>query len=131
MQAGILMRLEPVAGPAGETVLVVQYTIAPGKDYGIERQQVGVAISGRPELRLQAKATRVLHLGVVLVDLAGQEHECTRTLLPDAWRELQFSDWVPALDDWGEVRALRLVDRTGGLGGQGPVSLRLVGLPLD
>jgi hypothetical protein len=34
------------------------------------------------------------------------------------------------VDDWEHVAVVRLVDRTGGLGGQGPVSLKLVDLPL-
>jgi hypothetical protein len=70
-------------------------------------------------------------MALVLVDLAGQEHECVRTLLPDGWHELQFVGFLPSVGDWASVQAMRLVDRTGGLGGQGPVSLKLAGLPLQ
>jgi hypothetical protein len=131
LQPGMEMRLESQAGPADETALALLYTITSGRDYAIERSLAGTGLSGRPELLLQAKATRVLHLALVLVDLAGQEHVCVRTLAPNGWRELQFTDWLPTIEDWASVQSMRLVDRTGGLGGQGPVSLKLVGLPLQ
>ncbi len=130
VQPGMEMRLEPQAGPAGETVLALLYTIAPGRDYAIEYSRPGTSLVGKPDLRVQARATRVLHLALVLVDQEGQEHQCVRTLLPDGWRELQFAEWAPNVEDWASVETMRLVDRTGGLGGQGPVSLKLAGLPL-
>lgn len=131
VQPGMEMRLETQAGPAGETVLALLYTIAPGTDYAIDYRQPGTRLSGKPDLRLKARATRVLHLALVLVDRGGQEHQCVCTLLPDGWRELQFADWEPSIGDWASVQTMRLVDRTGGLGGQGPVSLKLAGLPLQ
>jgi hypothetical protein len=73
----------------------------------------------------------VLHLAVVLVDATGLEHEAARTLASGAWRDLRFDEFCPPLEDGADVRAIRIVDRTGTLGGQGPVSLKLVGLPLD
>jgi len=131
LQPGVEMRLEPRAGPAGQAALALLYTIAPGKDYVIECSLPVAGLSGRPELRLQARTTRVLHIALVLVDQAGQEHECVQTLLPDGWHELQFVGFLPDVGDWASVQAMRLVDRTGGLGGQGPVSLKLAGLPLQ
>jgi len=130
VQPGVELSSEEGAGPEGETVLALLYTVAPGQDYAIERPMPIPGLQGRPVLRLMAKATRVLHLAIVLVDGQGQEHECARTLVPGDWRELTLSAFA-AVDDWAQVAILRLVDRTGGLGGQGPVSLKLVGLPLQ
>ncbi len=130
VQPGVELSSEEGAGPEGETVLALLYTVAPGQDYAIERPMPIPGLQGRPVLRLMAKATRVLHLAIVLVDGQGQEHECAHTLVPGDWRDLTLSAFA-AIDDWAQVAILRLVDRTGGLGGQGPVSLKLVGLPLQ
>jgi hypothetical protein len=129
-QPGMELRIEERAGPRGEPTLALLYTIVTGTDYAIERRTPIQGREGRPHLRLMAKATRVVHLAVVLVDKQGTEHESARTLVPGEWRELSFGDFQPPVDDWGYVAVVRLVDRTGGLGGQGPVSLKLVDLPL-
>lgn len=84
-----------------------------------------------PEVDLRLRATRVLHLHVILVDNVGVEHAAAGTLAPGGWREMRFDGFCPALADGATVRAMRIVDRTGALGGQGPVSLKVVGLPLD
>jgi hypothetical protein len=107
------------------------YTVATGQDYAIERAVLTNGWHGRPALLMSAKATRVLHLAVVLVDQQGQEHESARTLLPGDWQNLNFESFDPPLEDWQQVAVLRIVDRTGGLGGQGPVSLKLSVLPLQ
>jgi len=130
VQRCVELSSEEGAGPEGETVLALLYTVAPGQDYAIERPMPIPRLQGRPVLRLMAKATRVLHLAVVLVDGQGQEHECARTLVPGNWRELNFGDFQPPVDDWAQITLVSVMDRTGGLGGQGPVSLKLVGLPL-
>ena len=130
-QPGVQMRLEAGAGPAGETALIVQYTIIPGRDYAIEFGEDGSGVLGERGLQLQAKATRVLHLALVLVGNEGQQHERVHTLLPNAWQALQFPGRIQAADGWEQVQALRLIDRTGGLGSQGPVTLKLAGLPLQ
>jgi hypothetical protein len=129
LQPGMELSLERGAGPRGETVFALLYTVAPGQDYAVERRMPIPGLVGKPELRLLARATRVLHLAFVLVDQAGQEHECALTLLPGDWRKLNYNDFQPPVGDWSQVAAVRLVDRTGGLGSQGPVSLKLVGLP--
>lgn len=130
LQPGMELSTEPKAGPHGEAVFALLYTIVSGQDYAIERRMPIQGLQGRPGLRLWAKATRVLHLAVVLVDDAGQEHECALTLVPGDWRELGFYDFQPEVDTWAQIVAVRFVDRTGRLGGQGPVSLKLVGLPM-
>jgi hypothetical protein len=127
---GIDMRLEAGAGPQGEAVVALLYTIATGEEYGIERSVGMPAQNAGFRLILQAKATRVLHLAVVVVDSSGREYASARTLVPDGWRELVFSDFGLLADDVAEITSIRLVDRTGSLGGQGPVSLKLVGLPM-
>jgi hypothetical protein len=129
-QAGMEMSIEEGAGPQGEPVLALLYTIRTGQDYAIQRSMPVPGLEGEPRLLLWGKATRVLHLAVVLVDRDGREYECADTLLPDRWQELQFETFHPFIGDWAQVSIVRLVDRTGGLGGQGPVSLRLFGLPL-
>ena len=131
LQSGTELGIDKGAGPQGEDVLAVLHTISTGHDYAIERSLAGIGLDGSPRLRLQARATRVLHLALVLVDSTGSEHECVRTLLPDGWRELACDSFEPHVGDWSDVVSMRLEDRTGGLGGQGPVSLKLVGLPLD
>jgi|GEM_PF-3232689 len=129
MQSGMELSEEKGTGPQGQTVVALLYTIVPGQDYAIAHQMPIQGLQGRPSLRLVAKATRVLHLAFVLVDDKGQEHECARTLLPGNWRELSFDDFQPSAEDWARIKAIRFEDRTGGLGGQGPVSMKLVGLP--
>ena len=146
---GVELRGEKQPGPEGQTVLGLLYTVATGQDYAIERPMpanVGTPSrrysiplrrgpdgrwSGRPTLRVLGKSTRVLHLAVVLVDRQGLEHESARTLLSGDWHELNFDVFDPPLEDWHQVDLLRVVDRTGGLGGLGPVSLKLAGLPLE
>lgn len=119
------------AGPQGQPALALLYTIVTGQEYAIERYRRIGGLEGQPSLRLKAKATRALHLVVVLVDDGGIQHECARTLLPGDWRELNCDAFQPPVGDWAQITTMRLVDRTGVLGGQGPVSLRLVGLPLQ
>jgi hypothetical protein len=131
LQAGINIRLDDGLAANRDSVLSVTYTIVPGRSYGIERPMQMAMGHGRPEVHLQLKATRVLHLALVLIDETGMEHEAARTLTPGGWRSLHFDDFCPPLEDGTGVRAMRIVDRTGALGGQGPVSLKLVGLPLD
>lgn len=130
LQQGMELSSEVGAGPQGQTVLGLLYTIVPGQDYAIERRMPIDGLHGKPSLRLLANATRVLHLALVLVDDEGFEHESARTLSPGNWRELHYDMFQPPVDDWGQIVTVRLVDRTGGLGGQGPVSLKVVGLPL-
>jgi hypothetical protein len=127
---GMELSLEPDGGPQGEPGMALLYTIVTGEDYAIERDVRGLDLIGPSALTLQARATRVLHLALVLVDAQGNSYECARTLRPGDWRSLEFGPFMPPAPDWGEVRLMRLEDRTGGLGGQGPVSLKLVGLPL-
>jgi hypothetical protein len=129
-QPGMELSIEEHAGPHGEAVLALLYTVVTGKDYAIERRLPIDGLQGPPDLRLTARATRVLHLAAVLVDAPGTEHECALTLVPGEWRELRFDCFQPPVDDWTQISLLRLVDHTGELGGQGPVSLKLVGLPL-
>ena len=130
LQRGTELSAEQGAGPHGEDVLALLYTVATGSDYAIERLLPEGALQGKPSLRFWARATRVLHLAVVLVDDNGGEHECALTLLPGAWQELVYDGFEPPVDVWGEIVRMRVEDRTGGLGGQGPVSLKLAGLPL-
>jgi hypothetical protein len=129
LQSGMELRYERGVGPSGETAFCLLYTIFPGQDYAIERAAPFGELEGAPALRLRASATRVLHLAVVLKDRADQTHECAQTLLPGTWRELSFEDFGPGLIDWASVESMQVVDQTGGLGGQGPVSLKLLGLP--
>ena len=128
---GVDLSVEKDPGPEDQEVLALLYTIATGQDDVIERAMPGDGWQGIPALRLWAKTTRVLHLAVVLVDEQGQEHESARTLNPGDWKILDFDGFDPPLEDWEQVAVIRFVDRTGGLGGQGPVSLKLSGLPLD
>ena len=129
LQRGMELWYERSAGPSGETAFCLLYTIAPGQDYAIEHVAPFAQLEGAPALRLRATATRVLHLAVVLKDRTGQTHECAQTLLPGPWRDLLFQDFRPGLSEWAPVESVQFVDRTGGLGGQGPVSLKLLGLP--
>ncbi len=129
-QPGMELSIEGSAGPQGEAALALLYTVATGTEYAIERPTPIQGLDGRPSLSLKVKATRVLHLALVLVDQQGVRHESARTLVPGDWRELRFDDFQPPVDDWEHVAMVRLVDLTGELGGQGPVSLKLVGLPL-
>ena len=131
LETGMELSSEEGAGPQGQRVLGLLYTIVAGQDYAIERRMPVEGLQGQPSLRLMAKATRVLHLAVVLVDDKGREHECARTLLPGDWRELNYNAFQLPVHDWAQIVSIRFVDRTGGLGGQGPVSLKLVGLPLQ
>lgn len=129
LQPGMELRSEPGRGPQGEPVLALMYSIVPRTEYGIERQMPIPGLEGRPSLRLMARATRVLYLAVVLLDSEGREHECANLLQPGEWRTLEFDAFKPAVDDWSQVTAIRFMDRTGLLIGQGSVSLKLVGLP--
>jgi hypothetical protein len=125
------LSVETEAGPLGEDALSLLYTIPPGGggDYAIERRMPVEGWQGRPALAVLASSTRVLFVAVVLTDRDGHEYECARTLLPTGWRELQF-EFPPEIDDWADVATVRFVDHSGALGGQGPVSLKLIGLPL-
>jgi len=129
LQPGMELKHERGIGPSGETAFCLLYTITPGENYAIEHTATLAQLKGAPVLRLHARATRVLHLAVVLNDRSGQAHESAQTLLPGTWRELVFDDFQPDLSDWSSVASVQFVDRTGGLGGQGPVSLKLLGLP--
>jgi hypothetical protein len=131
LQPGVDIGLERGDGPDEMPVLSVVYTAVPGHDYAIERAVPAGMGRGEPEVHLRLQATRVLHLAVVLVDKEGLEHQAVRTLAPGHWRDVRFDGFCPPIEDGVGVRAMRLVDRTGGLGGQGPVSLKLVDLPLD
>lgn len=130
-QAGMELSWEEGAGPQGEGVFALLYTVATGQDYAIERHTPIRGLQGQPRFCLLARATRVLYLTLVLVDHDGRQHECSRALLPGEWRKLCFHDFESPIDDWEHVAALRLVERIGSLGGQGPVSLKLVGLPME
>lgn len=130
MQPGMEMSIDEGAGPQGEPVLALLYTIHTGQDYAIQRSMPVPGLEGEPRLYLWGRATRVLHLAVVLVDRDGREYECADTLVPGRWQELRFDEFRPSVGDWTQISIVRLVDRTGGLGGQGPVSLKLVGVPL-
>jgi hypothetical protein len=124
------MSIEENAGPQGEPVLALLYTIRTGHHYAIQRSMPIPGLEGELGLQLWGKVTRVLHLALVLVDHDGREYECASTLVPGDWQELRFEEFRPTIGGWSQVSIVRLVDRTGGLGGQGPVSLKLVGLPL-
>ena len=128
MQAGMELSWEQGAGPQGEGAFVLLYTVATGQDYAIQRHVPVESLQGPPNVRLWARATRILYLSFVLVDENGHEHQCARTLSTGKWRELNFDDFQPLIQDWSQVATLRLVDRIGSLGGQGPVSLKLAGL---
>ncbi len=129
-EPGVALKLEG-GDPDGVLALSVVYTVATGRSYAIEHPAPAGIGQGQPEIDLYLTATRVLHLAVVLVDNAGIEHEAARTLASGGWRKLRFAQFCPPLQDGADVRAMRIVDRTGSLGGQGPVSLKIVGLPLD
>ena len=127
MQPEMELSWEDGAGPQGQDAFALLYTIATGQNYAIERAMPVRGLQGQLRLRLWARATRVVYLAIVLVDDHGLEYECTRTLLAGKWRELTFDDFRPPIQDWDQVVTVRLVDRLGSLGGQGPVSLKLVG----
>jgi hypothetical protein len=129
LNPGMELYRESGAGPHGEDAFGLLYTIVPGRDYAVERPWSMSEQGDIADLYLLATTTRVLYLSVVLVDETGQEYESALTLLPNGWRELRFSTYQPALTVSTQIAKLRLVDRTGGLGGQGVVSLKLVGLP--
>ncbi len=129
VKPGMEISTEEGAGPNGEDATALLYTMVTGQEYAIERGTTDLGLVGPLELRLWCKATRALHLAVVLVDAQGQAHECARTYVPDEWRELAFDRFIPAITRWEDVKTLRLVDLTAVLGGQGPVSLKVVGLP--
>ena len=129
MQPGVELTLEQGKGPQGEDALALLYTMATGQEYGIEHDMPMSGLAGRPGLSLQARATRVLHLAIVIVASDGAEYECARTLRPDGWQELVFNSFPAEAPEWSGVSRLWLVDRTAALGSQGPVSLKLVGLP--
>ena len=131
VQPEIDIELEDGLGAHEGPALSVLYTVVPGTSYAIERSMMEGMGHGVPEVHLRLQATRALHLALVLVDDAGVEHEAARTLLPGGWRQMRFDDFCPPLENGTGVRAMRIVDRTGALGGQGPVSLKLIGLPLD
>jgi hypothetical protein len=129
LQPDMELRPEPGRGPNGEPVLALLYALVPGTEYGIERQMPIPGLEGRPSLRLMAKASRVLYLAVVLLDSEGQEHKGTTVLEPGDWRTLEFDTFEPGVTDWSQISAVRFMDYTGLLIGQGSVSLKLVGLP--
>jgi hypothetical protein len=129
LQPGMELRSEPGRGPNGEDVLALLYALVPGTEYGIGRQMPIAGLEGRPTLQLVAKSTRVLYLAVVLLDSEGQEFKSATVLRPGEWRTLQFGAFEPAVDDWSQITAIRFMDYTGLLIGQGSVSLKLVGLP--
>jgi len=129
LQPGMELRSEPGRGPSGEPVVALLYALVPEREYGIERQLPIPGLEGRPTLRLMARTTRVLYVAVVLVDSEGREHVCARDIQPGEWRTLEFDTFEPPVDDWSQITAIRFVDRTGLLIGQGSVSLKLVGLP--
>ncbi len=129
LQPGMEQRLEVGAGPHGQDVLALLYTMSPGGTYAIERELSAGELNGPVELPLWGKATRVLHLAAVIVDERGVEHECALTLVPDDWRDLTMR-FPSGPASWAAVRSIRLEDRTGLLGGQGPASVKIAGLPL-
>jgi hypothetical protein len=129
LQPGMELRSEPDRGPNGEPVLALLYALVPGTEYGIERQMPIPGLEGRPSLRLMAKSTRVLYVAVVLLDSEGHEHKCASLLQPGEWRTLDFDTFEPAVADWSQITAVRFMDYTALLIGQGSVSLKLVGLP--
>ena len=131
LQPEMELSWEDGTGPEGQDAFALLYTVATGQDYAIERAMPVRGLQGQSGLRIWAKATRVVYLAVVLVDDHGLEHECTRTLLAGRWRELRFDDFRPRIQDWDQVVTVRLVDRLGSLGGQGPVSLKLAGELFD
>jgi hypothetical protein len=129
LQPGMELWSEPGRGPHGEPVMALLYALVPGNEYGIERQMPIPGLQGRPSLQLMAKATRVLYLAVVLLDSEGNEHKSAALLQPGDWRALEFDAFQPAVADWSEIMAVRFMDYTAVLIGQGSVSLKLVGLP--
>jgi len=129
VQPGMELALEQGDGPDGEDVLALLYTMATGQEYAIEHDMPIAGLVGAASVQLQGRSTRVLHLAIVLVDTEGREYECARTLRPDGWQVLAFDCFQPSPPEWSGVAKLRLVDRTAALGSQGPVSLKLVGLP--
>ena len=128
MQPGMELSWEQGAGPQSQGALALLYTVATGQDCAIQRHMPVEGLQGLPNVRLWARATRILYLSLVLVDENGHEHECARTLSTGKWRELMFDDFQPPIQAWSQVTTLHLVDRIGSLGGQGPVSLKLAGL---
>jgi hypothetical protein len=129
LQPGMELWSEPGRGPRGEPVFALLYTLVPGTEYGIERSMPIPGLAGRPSLQLMAKATRVLYLAVVLLDIEGHEHKCATLLQPAEWRTLEFDAFQPAVADWSQITAIRFMDYTALLIGQGSVSLKVVGLP--
>ncbi len=129
LQPGVELRSEPGRGPNGEDVVALLYALVPGNEYGIERQMPVPGLDGRPSLSLMAKSTRMLYLTVVLLDGEGREFKSAIVLDPGEWRTLRFDTFEPSVDDWSQISAIRLMDYTGLLIGQGSVSLKLVGLP--
>jgi len=118
--------IEPDVGPAGEDALSLIYTVLTGQDYGIERPvQMSSADAG--PVVLLASATRVVPLSLVMLDASGAVHVCSRVVSPGTWTQVVFD--CPAPTDNITFTRMRLVDLTGSLGGQGPVSLKLIGLP--
>jgi hypothetical protein len=129
LRPGMELWSEPGRGPHGEPVIALLYVLVPATEYGIERQMPIPGLEGRPSLRLMAKTTRVLYVGVVLLDSQGHEHKSTTLLEPGEWRTLEFDTFEPAVADWSQITTLRFMDYTGLLIGQGSVSLKLAGLP--
>lgn len=121
------LMFESGAGPNGEDVTALLYTMSSGGVHVVEHNVPPPLVDGRPSLTLQARATRTLYLAVVLVDETGQEYECARNLIPGDWRTLRFDEFE-GLAPGTTIVLTRLVDRTAQLGSQGPVSLKLVGL---
>ena len=121
------LMLESGAGPSGEDVTALLYTMSSGGVYAIEHSGPPPMVNDRPSLVLQARATRALYLAIVLVDENGREYECGRSLTPGDWRMLRFDEFE-GFAAGTRVVLTRLVDRTAQLGSQGPVSLKLVGL---
>ena len=129
LQPGVELRSEPGRGPNGEDVVALLYALVPRNEYGIERRMPIPGLEGHPRLQLMARSTRMLYLAVVLLDSEGNEHKSATVLQSGDWHTLQFDTFEPAVDDWSQIAAIRLMDYTGLLIGQGSVSLKLVGLP--
>jgi hypothetical protein len=121
--------LEARSGPEGEDVLAMLYTMSTGTEYVIEREGPPPMRDGRPAVTLRARSTRTLYLTLALVDSSGQAYECSRILAPGEWRTLDFEQFSGDPGDGLDIVTMRLIDRTALLGSQGPVSLKLVGLP--
>lgn len=121
------LMIEPGAGPNGEDVMALLYTMSTGEVYVVERNGPPTLLNDRPSLTLQARATRALYLAIVLVDENGRKYECARNLTPGDWRTLRFDEFE-GFTTGTKIVLTQLVDRTAQLGSQGPVSLKLVGL---